>query len=420
MMNQSSTMHSTDNPIDLHPIDQELLEIAGELPALPLFVNPATLERLRTRPSSVHTIETSGRNSTDRMCRTKGASMEDIPPEFRDRQDYTYRGYMLKPRMAAYARALEIYSIADGSIAGKYVNRLKQCRKFAYFVQNKHTNHLRVVSRRCKLRWCPICRDVSRMILTAAVDEWLKVQDYPKMITLTLMHSDDPLQLQIKRIYDCFRKLRRRAYWKRLITGGVWFFQVKQNPKTLQWHPHIHCLVAGKFLPHGKLKTLWKKITGDSHVVDIRPVKDVESASTEVARYATSPADLTAVSLDSAMEVYDSTKHVRICGSWGTAKTVTLKPTVQDDSGDWEKVADFFFVNVSKEFSNVSLDFWKCFKKGIPYLGPTVQKLSEVYADEIDALITMDEAPMSYFQFRKHVETMAFCRKRDFDEKLKI
>ncbi len=311
--------------------------------------------------------------------------MEDLGASPEDRQDYTYRGFLLKTRIESYKRALEIYAAVDGGFGGKLSSRLQACRQFAYFVQSSVTNKLRVMSSRCKLRWCPICRDVSRMIVTTAVAGWLRKQKYPKMITLTLLHSDDPLQFQIKRIYDSFRKLRRRAYFQRLITGGVWFFQLKFNNDTQQWHPHIHCLVAGQFLPHARLKSLWHKITGDSHVVDIRPVTDLAGCSNEVARYATSPADITAVGMDRALEIFYATRHRRICGSWGSARTLTLRPTPLEHSGEWSKVADFFFINVQKDYDPKAKAFWQCFTRGEPYEGPPLQKLTDVFRHELAA-----------------------------------
>lgn len=392
------------NFVELHPIDQHILEMSGSLPGLPLLVNPKILEDLRRPPPSVHTIETSGRiplEGADRTGAGNPASPIDDPD---DRQDYSFRGYLLRPRIKDYARALEIYADVDGSFGGKQSSRLQACRKFAWFVQHKVTNKLRVMSSRCKLRWCPICRDVSRMIVTKAVDEWLAVQEYPKMITLTLMHSDDPLQLQIKRLYDAFRKLRRRAYFQRLITGGVWFFQLKFNQRTEQWHPHIHCLVAGKFLPHARLKSLWHEITGDSYVVDIRPVKDLENASTEVARYATSPADISAVPLEQSLEIYHATKNRKICGSWGTAKKVTMKPTKQDDVDDWIKVADFFFVNVQKEYEPIALAFWKCYKQDKPYDGPRVQDERDVYKEELDIMLSVLDMPKNEKEWHLRIQ----------------
>ena len=399
MHNQPNELQDPPHPVNLHPLDQETLELTGQLPDLPLLVNPEILARLRAPPCEVHTIETTGGNSTRRAERSSAGDPASDLPDPEDRQDMSYRGYLLKPRIESYRRAREIYAAVDGSFGGKFSTRLGACRKFAWFVQSSVTHRLRVMSSRCKLRWCPICRDVSRMIVTKAVEEWLTIQKYPKMITLTLCHSDDPLELQINRIYKAFQKLRKRAYFQRLITGGVWFFQLKFNHETEQWHPHIHCLVAGKFLPHNRLKTLWHKITGDSYVVDIRPVKDLEGCSNEVARYATSPADITAVSLERSMDIFYATKGRRICGSWGSARSLTLKPTPLENSGEWTKVADFFFINVKKEFDVAVRSFWKCFKQGRPYEGPQLQKLTDVYAEELLAFDSTCEEIIDNRQF---------------------
>ena len=388
----------------LHPIDQEVLDTTGDLPDLNLLINPERLRRLRTPPCHLDTIETTGRNSTEGAERPDARNIEIDLSSSAPRADYTFRGYLLKTRRDAYSRALEIYSHLDGNLGGKFSSRLMSCRKFAWFVQNSATKKLRVMSSRCKLRWCPICRDVSRRIVTRAVDEWLKVQDYPKMITLTLMHSDDPLQLQIKRLYDSFRKLRRRAYFQRLVTGGVWFFQLKYNQKTEQWHPHIHCLVAGKFLPHARLKALWHEITGDSYVIDVRPVRDLDNASTEVARYATSPADITGVDLHRALDIFYATKGRRICGSWGSAKKVTMKPTVQDDGDEWIKVADFYFVNVQKDFDPKAKAFWRCYKRDLPYDGPIIQDERDVFAEELDIALSVLDLPTTAAQWHMRIE----------------
>ncbi len=387
----------------LHPVDQEILESTGGLPDLPLLVNPQLLEDLRRPPPSVHTIETKRRNSTEGAERLNAGDIENCDRSSEPRSDYTFRGYLLKPRREAYSRAVEIYAEVDGTFGGKFSSRLKECRKHAWFVQHKATKKLRVMSSRCKLRWCPICRDVSRMITTNAVDEWLQIQKYPKMITVTLKHSDDPLQLQISRLYACFQKLKRRAYFQRLISGGVWFFQLKLNLKTQQWHPHIHCLVAGKFLPHARLKQLWHKITGDSNIVDIRPVKDLESASTEVARYATSPADITRMDLEQAVDVYYATKGRRICGSWGSAKKITMKPTPQDDRDEWFKVADFYFVNVQKEYDATVKAFWRCYKTDEPYNGPKLQHESDVFEDELNILLSLEDMPKTTSEWHMRI-----------------
>ena len=374
------------HPIDLHPIDQEELELRGSLPSLPLLVNPHTLRRLRAAPSSVHTIETTDRNPPVDVDSPNPGIPDSHLQEDPDRQDYTYRGYLLRPRMDAYLRALEIYADLDGSFTGKFSTRLKNCRKNAWFIQHRTTGELKVASSRCKLRWCPICRDVSRHIITLAVEEWLKKQAYPKMLTFTLKHSDAPLSLQISKLYDSFRKIRRRSVMANAVTGGIWFFQLKYNLTEEQWHPHIHCLVAGDYLPHTRLKEIWHAITGDSFIVDIRPVQDVAAASTEVARYATSPCDLASLPLTNAIDVFHATKGRRICGSWGSARGTTLAPSPQADNDEWQHVADFYYVSIHRDHIPHLAEFWRCFKTGEPYTGPPPQDERDVFKDELTFL----------------------------------
>jgi len=365
--------------IELHPIDKERLDLLGNIPDIPLFLDPTELERFSSCPSSVHTIETNQRNRTD--C--------------------SYKAFTLKHRMPAYVRALEIYAKRDGSFTGTFTDRLKSCRKFAFFYQSNETGKLRVQSSRCKLRWCPICRDVSRMIVTSAVDGWLRRRKFPKMLTFTLKHSDDDLLVQINRIYKSFQKIRQRVFFKQNVTGGVWFFQLKQNPQTEQWHPHIHCLVDGKFINHNKLKELWLKITGDSFVVDVRPVKDLDNASTEVARYATSPADLTNMSLESAWDVFEATEGKRICGTWGNAKGMILRPTPQADSDEWSKVADFSWIAIRKEYDASAKIFWDCYCNRQPYNGPQLQPDITLYKEELDFLLEPDEISDQFRDFHR-------------------
>lgn len=367
--------------IPLHPLDQEQLKLLGELPETPLFVPADTRQELGSPPSSVHTLQTSAQ----------------------ERTDWQYRSYTLKSRMPSYLRSLELYNAVDGTVAGRLSSRLQECRRHAFFFQNRETSLLRVMSSRCSLRWCPICRDVMRFIITKNVDEWLLDADHPKMVTFTTQHTDDPLPLQNKWLYHCFRLVRQRSYFKNLITGGIWFFQLKLNARTDLWHPHIHCLVAGEFLPHKRLKGLWHDITADSYIVDIRAVKDLENVSMEVARYATAPADLTKMSIDHALEVYYAMKGQRICGAWGSARGTTLKPKAQDDMAEWDKVADFYWINVNKEYNPAVLDFWKCYKKGKPYTGSQLQPLTDVFREELEILRSQKDLPKTDNQWHARI-----------------
>lgn len=52
---------------------------------------------------------------------------------------------------------------------------------------------------------------------------------------------------------------------------------------------HIHALVYGPFIPIRRLVEDWKKLTGDSFIVDIRTVKNVSQAVYYVMKYITKP-----------------------------------------------------------------------------------------------------------------------------------
>ena len=381
----SDGVHS-EHAIELNYLDQEILELTGDLPGLPLFLSPETRDRFKASPTLVHTLETSASDPYRPVPKqgSRGQDLGSIGDE--KRLDYTYRGYLLRPRVDQYRRARELYALVDGSPGGKNSSRLQDCRSQAWFVRHKETQEVRVSSSRCKLRWCPICRDVSRLIVTRAVEEWLKEEKFPKMLTFTLEHNDDPLQIQIKKLYHSFRKIRGRKFFKDAVTGGVWFFQLKYNHQSCQWHPHIHCLIGGGWLSHGEIKKHWHQITGDSFIVDIRPIKDVESAATEVARYATSPADLSKLPLELAADVYYATKSQRICGTWGNAKGMVLKPTSEGDHDDWERLSDFYSVNVTKKTDPDARALWHCYKSGEPYTGEPLQEDKILNKDIYDDL----------------------------------
>ncbi|GAI50004.1 unnamed protein product, partial [marine sediment metagenome] len=133
-----------------------------------------------------------------------------------------------------------------------------------------------------------------------------------------MQHSDDQLYVQIDKLYKSFRELRRRTDFKKAVTGGVWFFQIKKSKTDGCWHPHIHAVVTGDFFPRRRLSRIWCEITCGSLVTEIRAIKDPAGAANEVARYATSPGDISSMSPDDGLEMADAMHGRRICGTWGT------------------------------------------------------------------------------------------------------
>jgi len=240
-----------------------------------------------------------------------------------------------------YAAALRIYSILDGGPDSGRAARLSGCRTSAWFTRHVDTGEVRVASSSCGLRWCPVCSNARRNYITHSVSDWIVKADHPKLITLTLKHTHAPLEHQVTHLYNFFRELRRRKDFRKAVTGGVWFFQIKKSRTDGMWHPHIHTVVAGKYLPHRRLSRLWSQVTYGSFVTDIRPVHDPQKVANDVARYATCPGDLAGLPPDDAIEMVQALHGRRICGTWGSGRSMSLRPKPIEEKGKWKSLGSW-------------------------------------------------------------------------------
>lgn len=248
-----------------------------------------------------------------------------------------------------YEAAEELYSTLDRLNDTPYIDRLESCRSMASFSRNEITGLVRVFTRTCKLRWCPLCASARRNWLQGEISHWLNLRGNTKFITLTLKHTDDPLRVQFGRLYQCFINLRRRGLFTRKVDGGVWFFQITKHSESGQWHPHLHCLLDADFILHKTLSSVWRSITGDSMVVDIRSVHNLDKAADYVARYATSPGELKKLVHNDRLELHEVLHGRRICGTWGTGRTIRLRPPVADDLDKWHHVGSWLVVSQAEK-----------------------------------------------------------------------
>lgn len=234
-----------------------------------------------------------------------------------------------------YAAALRIYSIIDGGPDLGRAQRLRDCRQNAWFARNIESGQVRVAASACSLRWCPVCAGARRNFVSHEIAEWLCSADHPKLITLTLRHSESALEEQIDHLYNFFREIRRLKDFKYAVTGGVWFFQVHRSKHDGLWHPHLHALVTGKYLPRRRLSRMWQRVTLDSEVIDIRTIYEPRAVANDVARYATSPGNLKNLAPDDGIDLVNALHGRRICGTWGTARGIHLRPQTQNEKGKW-------------------------------------------------------------------------------------
>jgi hypothetical protein len=277
--------------------------------------------------TSVHTEETS--------------AFQNIP--------HNYQEYRRRYCESEWLQTEKLYSHIDSIDNKSRSEKLRDCRKFAWFARNNETGKVRVLSNACRLRWCPICSNAKTKHLTVEVSEWLKHVKNPKFSTFTMKHTSAPLSEQIKWLYEHFRLFRQRKSIQKYFHGGVWFFQLKKSKSTDEWHPHLHCILDSKFIPQELLSNEWQIQTHSSKIVDIRAVYKPEKVAEYVARYCSRPAKLEDYSMNDAIEIFTVFHGKRLCGTWGTGRTVSLRPHKISSEETWKSIGSWTNVVTQKE-----------------------------------------------------------------------
>lgn len=271
-----------------------------------------------------------------------------VHPQETSQHSFPVSSYQaLKRRVCAeeYEATFRVYSAIDRQDIKARSDILFQCRDNAWFAVSLSDRTVHIRSDSCRLRWCPLCSSTRSAYLSDAVTLWLRDHPRPKLLTLTLAHSEESLDSQIIRIYASFRDLRRARFWKSAVRGGIWFFQIKIGARDGLWHPHLHILLDSEYIPHALLKPAWKRITGDSDILDIRIVRKARIAAEYVSRYCSRPAKLCELSLEQGIAVVRSLHGRRLCGKFGTAIDCDLSGRSLRDEGEifsvisWDTVA---------------------------------------------------------------------------------
>lgn len=262
------------------------------------------------------------------------------PPETTspNSSDGTYRGRFMAGKESEYLASLEAYQAIYQNPSNGHIEGVTNCRKFAIFARERTTGEVKVMSSACNDRWCPMCAASKAAYAKESTEEYIRSMAEPRFLTLTLRHNVESLSSQLEFLTDSFRRIRQRAYWKRNVTGGIWFLQVKRGSGDGCWHPHLHILVDGKYMEQHRLSELWELVTFGSPVIDIRRIYNPEDTARYVARYTARPAKMADMPLADRIEVIESLKGKRLCGTFGNAKGVKLTPPKVKDSSDWQEI----------------------------------------------------------------------------------
>jgi len=257
------------------------------------------------------------------------------------RLEWNFRHSFWRERRQATYHVLHDLA-ARGAIPAARAQAFAACGRHATVLRHRTERHrYRVACWKCHDRLCEACQTERRRILCRNLMRQLADRGRIRLLTLTLRSSDHPLSQQIDRIYDCFRQFRRDPRIRPKMDGGLAFLELTRNEQTGLWHPHLHVLFTGDFLPHRLARAVWEHVTQDSYIVDVRSLTTPKSAATYVAKYASkalSPRvwrDPNALA-EAALALCGRRTFLAF-GSW-TKMSLSRPDPTDDTADDWEEV----------------------------------------------------------------------------------
>ena len=192
---------------------------------------------------------------------------------------------------------------------------------------------------------CPLCaiRRGSKF-LAAYLSKWdvIKAQNpalNAYLVTLTVKDGED-LKERFQHLHKSQRELWMRKHRGRLssplvgVVGAVWSYEVKRGQGSGVWHPHLHMIALAEVQPNQKqLADEWHQITGDSFIVDVRPISqdDPVSGFIEVFKYAVKFSDQEPAD---TVHAWETLRGKRLLASSGCFRGVVIPDDLTDDASD--------------------------------------------------------------------------------------
>lgn len=178
----------------------------------------------------------------------------------------------------------------------------------------------------CRDRLCPRCAAGRSIENVRRISSCIGAMNAPRQIELTIRHRAAPLVDEIDRLWSAWKKLRRSKLWKKVCKGGVGVLEVTINNKSRTWHPHLHIVFDGEYLPQQQLSAAWKEASGDSDVVWIQAVHDREKAGRYVSKYLAKSADFASMSAVEIRELATGLHGRRMVFTFGKSHAVNVDP----------------------------------------------------------------------------------------------
>lgn len=276
----------------------------------------------------------------------------------------------------AKARALDVaeYMSAvqhqqDGHLQRLFADTAKRVSNCADYLSFRHyftvdKVRLHSASLCMKHLLCPLCaiRRGARA-LGAYSDRWKAIRAEkpllrPFMVTLTVKDGPDLLErfqhLQRSQRELWMRKTRGRGSVLDGVAGAVWSYEFKRGKGSGLWHPHLHMIALAETAPsQSDLADEWHSITGDSYIVDVRPITHDDADGhvdgfLEVFKYALKFSDQDPAD---TVHAWLTLKGRNLIGSAGCFRGVDVPESLLDEPLDGLPFVEYFFRYSSGSYS---------------------------------------------------------------------
>lgn len=276
-------------------------------------------------------------------------------------------------RIARYGQAharsllmLEHLRRAPSVEATKSAAGLASCGNYLHFREYFTVGKVRLHNAQfCKQHLiCPLCA-IRRgaKALGAYLARWQVLQEQhpelrPYLVTLTVKNGDDLEERQnhlTKSLRNLLARRRNfnagvaRAPWTELCKAQGAVYTLELTNKGNGWHPHCHMIALAASAPsQSDLSAEWHRITGDSMIVDVRPITgDPSEGFMEVFKYAVKFSDLT---LADNWQAAQTLKGKRLLASFGLFRGVQIPESMLDEPLDELPYWDRFYRFIGGEY----------------------------------------------------------------------
>lgn len=248
----------------------------------------------------------------------------------------------------APVRRRVIEALATANVPQRRRDAFATCGHNAWvMVSTEEPKRYRVASSNCNDRFCTPCAltraSIIRRNLAAILQQRRSEAISPQTIThrfLTLTVKttpSEPLRGTLDNLAKWFKRLRSSKIWRKCVRGGAAVLELKYNDPPGRWHPHLHIVIEGNYIPHEELKQTWHEITKTSYVCHVTALRNDEHTIGYITKYASKPLDHTFCHepdlVVEAIEALAGRKLIATFGTW--YKYALLK---REPSGDWQTV----------------------------------------------------------------------------------